>query len=111
MDFLSIRITEQSVNAVAEHMRSGCPVRQPSPKKAPSFRMPIVASFPISETTVSIIFPSFMQKTVQQPQTITLTTPGYQSAAVERAKAICLVCPEFRRLDSIKTPTLFAGMG
>src|SRR5437879_2265083 len=45
MDFLSICITEQSVTAVAEHRRRGCPVRQPSPKKWPSFRMPIVASF------------------------------------------------------------------
>src|SRR5450631_3409011 len=57
MDFLSIFITEQSVIAVAEHRRTGCPVRQPSPKKAPSFRMPIVASFPSSDTTVSFIFP------------------------------------------------------
>src|SRR5271166_1030570 len=35
----------------------------------------------------------------------------YQSPAVERAKPIFLVCPEFRRLDSMKTPTLPAGMG
>jgi hypothetical protein len=35
MDFLSIFITEQSVIAVAEHKRRGCPVRQPSPKKSP----------------------------------------------------------------------------
>jgi hypothetical protein len=35
MDFLSIFITEQSVIAVAEHRRRGCPVRQPSPKKSP----------------------------------------------------------------------------
>ena len=35
----------------------------------------------------------------------------YQSPAVERATPICLVWPEFRRLDSMKTPTLFAGMG
>ena len=34
-----------------------------------------------------------------------------QSPAVERAKPICLVSPEFRPLDSMKTPTLFAGMG
>jgi hypothetical protein len=37
MDFLSIRITEQSVIAVAKHRRRDCPVRQPSPKKSPSF--------------------------------------------------------------------------
>ena len=43
MDFLSIRITDHSVIAVAEHRRRGCPVRQPSPKKSPSFRMAIVA--------------------------------------------------------------------
>src|SRR5216683_4737800 len=59
MDFLSISITEQSVIAVAEHRRRRCPVRQPSPKKAPSFRMPMVASFPTFETTVSFTFPSF----------------------------------------------------
>ena len=47
MDFFSILITEQSVIAVAEHRRRGCPVRQPSPKKSPSFRMPMVASFPL----------------------------------------------------------------
>ncbi len=35
----------------------------------------------------------------------------YQRPAVERAKPFCLVRPEFRRLDSRKTPTLFAGMG
>ena len=35
----------------------------------------------------------------------------YQSPAVERATPFCLVWPEFRRLDSMKTPTLFAGMG
>src|SRR5450759_652264 len=35
----------------------------------------------------------------------------YQSPAVERAKALCLVCLGRRRLDSMKTPTLFAGMG
>src|ERR1700745_1189954 len=57
MDFLSIRITEQSVIAVAEHRRRSCPVRHPSPKKSPSFRMPIVASFPVFDTTVSFIFP------------------------------------------------------
>src|ERR1700730_3890461 len=53
MDFLSIRITEQSVIAVAENKRRVCPARQPSPKKSPSFRMPIVASFPLCETTLS----------------------------------------------------------
>src|SRR5450755_4258643 len=58
MDFLSIFITEQSVIAVAEHRRRGCPVRQPLPKKSPLFRMPIVASFPICDTTVSFTFPS-----------------------------------------------------
>src|ERR1039457_4832377 len=57
MDFLSILITTQSVIAVAEHRRRGCPVRQPSPKKSPSFRMPMVASLPIFETTVSFTFP------------------------------------------------------
>jgi len=35
----------------------------------------------------------------------------YQRADVERAKPFCLVCREFRLLDSRKTPTLFAGMG
>jgi hypothetical protein len=35
----------------------------------------------------------------------------YQSPAVERAKPLRPVCAEFRRLDSIKTTTLFAGMG
>ena len=35
----------------------------------------------------------------------------YQRPADERAKPFCLVRPEFRRLDSMKTPTLFAGMG
>ena len=34
-----------------------------------------------------------------------------QSPAVERAKPLSLACPESRRLDSMKTPTLFAGMG
>src|ERR1022692_1956765 len=62
MDFLSIFITEQSVIAVAEHRRRGCPVRQPSPKKSPLFRMPIVASFPICDTTVSFTFPSLYIK-------------------------------------------------
>src|ERR1700691_5751153 len=62
MDFLSIFVTEQSVMAVAEHRRSGCPVRQPSPKKSPLFRMPIVASFPIRDTTVSFTFPSLYIK-------------------------------------------------
>ena len=32
----------------------------------------------------------------------------YQRADVERAKPFFLVCREFRRLDSRKTPTLFA---
>src|ERR1700730_3412995 len=63
IDFLSIRITEQSVIAVAEHSRRGCPVRQPSPKKSPLFRMPIVASFPIFDTTVRFTFPFFILKT------------------------------------------------
>ena len=40
MDVLSIRITEQSVIAVAEDRRSGCPVRQPSPKKSPLIQNP-----------------------------------------------------------------------
>jgi hypothetical protein len=62
MDFLSILITEQSVIAVAEHRRIGCPARQPSPKKSPSFGMPMVASFPIFDTTVSFTFPSFYIK-------------------------------------------------
>ena len=57
MDFLSIRITEQSVIAIAEHRRRGCPVRQPSPKNSLSFRMPIVASFPSCDTTVSFTSP------------------------------------------------------
>src|ERR1700681_2832589 len=57
MDFLSIRIIEQSVIAVAENKRRVCPARQPSPKKSPSFRMPIVASFPLCDTTVSRTFP------------------------------------------------------
>jgi hypothetical protein len=35
----------------------------------------------------------------------------YQRPADERAKPFCLVRPESRRLDSMKTPTLFAGMG
>jgi hypothetical protein len=35
----------------------------------------------------------------------------HQGPAVERANPICLVCPAFRRLDSMKAPTLFAGMG
>jgi hypothetical protein len=35
----------------------------------------------------------------------------YQRPAVERAKPFCLFCREFRRLDSRKTPTVFAGMG
>jgi len=35
----------------------------------------------------------------------------YQSPAVERAKPFFLVCPEFRRLDSMKMLTLLAGMG
>ncbi len=38
-------------------------------------------------------------------------SPKYQRPAVERAKPFCLVCRELRRLDSRKTPTLFAGMG
>jgi hypothetical protein len=50
MDFLSIRITEQSVIAVTENKRRVCPARQPSPKKSPWFRMPIVASFPLCDT-------------------------------------------------------------
>jgi hypothetical protein len=49
MDFLSIRITEQSAIAVAEHMRRGCPARQPSPKKWPSFRIPIGAFLPAAK--------------------------------------------------------------
>src|SRR5580692_11885414 len=57
MDFLSIFITEQSVIAAAEHKRRGWPARQPSPKKSPSFRMPMVASFPIFDTTASFTFP------------------------------------------------------
>jgi len=40
-----------------------------------------------------------------------LTTPEDQSPTVERAKTFFLVCLEVRRLDSMKTPTLFAGMG
>ena len=57
MDFFSIRITVHSVIAVAEHIRRGCPVRHPSPKKAPSVRIPIVASFPPFDTTLSLTFP------------------------------------------------------
>jgi hypothetical protein len=57
MDFFAMRMTEQSVIAVAELIRSGCPVRQPSPKKSPAFRMPMVASFPLFDTTVSRTFP------------------------------------------------------
>jgi hypothetical protein len=36
---------------------------------------------------------------------------NYQSPAVERAKPFFLVCLGFRRLDSMKMLTLFAGMG
>src|SRR5580765_1806313 len=60
MDFLSIRIKVQSVIALAEHMRRGCPVSQPSPKKSPPLRIPIVASFPLVATTVSFTFPRCM---------------------------------------------------
>src|ERR1700694_2920361 len=62
MDFLSIRITEQSVIAVTENKRRVCPARQPSPKKSPSFRMPIMASFPLCDTTVSLTFLSVCKK-------------------------------------------------
>ena len=58
IDFFSIRITVQSVIAIAEHERRTCPVRQPSPKKSPPFRMPIGASFPLFDTTVGFTFPS-----------------------------------------------------
>jgi hypothetical protein len=60
MDFLSIRIIEQSAIAVAEHMRRGLPARQPSPKKSPSFRIPIVASFSLVATTVSLTRSSWL---------------------------------------------------
>jgi hypothetical protein len=62
MDFLSIFITEESFIAVAEHRRSGCPVRQPSPKKSLSFRNADCGFLPISETTVRFTFPSFYIK-------------------------------------------------
>src|SRR5579872_4112314 len=60
MAFLSIRRMAQSVIAVAEPMRSGWPAREPSPKKFPSFSIPIVASFPALDTTVSRTLPSWM---------------------------------------------------
>ena len=56
----SIRISAQSVNAVAVAMRNGCPARQPSPKKAWASRMAITASLPRAETTVSVTWPRRM---------------------------------------------------
>ena len=56
MAFLSIRRTAQSVIAVAVSMRRGWPARQASPKKSLSPNIPIVASLPVFETTVSLIF-------------------------------------------------------
>jgi hypothetical protein len=41
-------------------MRSGCPARQPSPKKSPLFKMATTASFPRVEITVSFTLPFSM---------------------------------------------------
>src|ERR1700733_3834027 len=57
MAFFSILRTAQSVIAVAEPMRKGWPASEPSPKKLPSLNMPIVASLPFLETTVSLTLP------------------------------------------------------
>src|ERR1035441_10410857 len=47
MDFLSIRISVQSVIAAAVHMRRGRAARQPSPKKSLSFRSE--RTFPVND--------------------------------------------------------------
>jgi hypothetical protein len=59
MHNLSIRITEQSAIVVAEHTRRGCPARQPSPKKSPSFRIP-VGGFPPARGYNSESYPPFL---------------------------------------------------
>lgn len=47
-------------SALAVAMRSGCPAKQPSPKKLPSGRMPTTASLPVFDTTVSFTLPLWM---------------------------------------------------
>jgi hypothetical protein len=46
--------------ALAVDMRSDWPARQPSPKKLPGSKMPMTASFPRVETTVSLTLPLSM---------------------------------------------------
>ena len=49
---------------------------------------------------------SFSTHDVHAPRGIRLSLKDQSPAVVERAKPLCLVCLEFRRLDSMKTPTL-----
>ena len=54
------RRIEHSVIAVAVAIRSGCPARQPSPKKSPFPKIATIASFPRAERTVTFTLPFSM---------------------------------------------------
>ena len=50
-------------------------------------------------------------RSVESARGIRLSLKDQSPAVVERAKSICLVALEARRLDSMKMPTLSVGMG
>ena len=60
---LSSRMMTHSVIDVTVAKRRGWPVKQPSPKKSPLPWIATTASFPCSETTLTLTLPSSMKKT------------------------------------------------
>src|SRR5437588_6606082 len=52
-----------SVSTVAVAMRSGCPARHPSPKKAPGPRSAMTACWPCLDRTVNLTFPRSTKNT------------------------------------------------
>src|SRR5277367_3501294 len=59
MVLFTIRRTVESEKALAKPMRNGWPARLASPKTLPSSKIPMVASFPLFDTTVSLTLPFF----------------------------------------------------
>lgn len=54
------RVIVLSVIVVADANRNGCPIKQPSPKKSPAFKIATTASFPCVEETTILTLPLLM---------------------------------------------------
>src|SRR5580658_8576879 len=76
----------------------------PKPPRLPPRPRNLLSAKPSAPIIVTAIFG-------RRRQDVVALSLKNQNPAVERAMPLCLVRPEFRRLDSMKTPTLSAGMG